>query len=111
MTSSTILSPLMGRLREETTEGFLYSPASTTPRWPSSAREVADTQLADDLHHAFCRTGYAPLRHIGVDHHDGHVRLEGRVPTYFLKQLAQSLASSFPGVRQIHNEIEVVSPR
>lgn len=111
MTTSSILRPLLDKFREDAHVDFIYSQTRPIPCWPGSVNDVSDTRLADELHHAFCRTGYTPLRHIGVDHHDGQVVLQGRVPTYYLKQIAQSMAASFPGVHQVHNDIQVTSPK
>lgn len=36
-------------------------------------------------------TGYPPLRHIHCEAVEGVVKLSGFVPTYFLKQLAQTI--------------------
>ena len=38
----------------------------------------------------------------------GHVRLTGRVPSYYLKQLAQHITLQIEGVAGIHNELNVI---
>ena len=47
------------------------------------------------------------FREISVIAHEGHVVLHGRLPTYYLKQLAQSATMSVRGVEAIINNIEV----
>ena len=47
------------------------------------------------------------LRGISVIAHEGHVVRHGRLPTYYLKQLAQSATISIRGVESIKNNIEV----
>lgn len=111
MAESSVLSPLLGQLREDAHVDFYYSSIRPVPSWPGASDDVMDHQLEDDLHHAFRTSGYAPLRNIGISHRNGCVELQGRVPTYFLKQLAQSLASSVPGVANVDNGIEVFCPR
>ena len=36
--------------------------------------------------------------------------LSGRLPTFYLKQLAQEIVRHLPGIHGIRNEIDVVSP-
>lgn len=107
MTTSSVLSPLLGQFREDANVDFIYSSAKPIACGPDSATDGADRQLEDDLYHAFRTVGYAQLRHIGITHQNGRVTLRGRVPTYYLKQLAQSLASSLLGVQVVDNHIEV----
>jgi hypothetical protein len=50
------------------------------------------------------------LRRVECEFHDGLVVLRGRVPTYYVKQLAQSILLIDPAVEAIENLIEVASP-
>jgi osmotically-inducible protein OsmY len=52
-------------------------------------------------------SGHAPLRQIEVAIAGATVSLAGRVPTYYLKQLAQSLVLSIEGVESLCNELQV----
>ncbi len=58
----------------------------------------------------FARSPYLPLRKIRCYLHHGVLLLRGRVPTYYLKQLAQTIGHSLAGVRQVVNELEVDFP-
>ena len=58
----------------------------------------------------FERSPYLPLRKIRCYLHEGVLLLRGRVPTYYLKQLAQTIGNSLHGVRQVVNELEVDFP-
>lgn len=111
MTMSSVLSPLLGQFREDANVDFVDSSTRPLACWPDSATAGADRQLEDDLYHAFRIAGYAQLRRIGITHQNGCVTLRGQVPTYFLKQLAQSLASSQLGVEVVDNHIEVACAR
>ena len=111
MTVSSVLSPLVRPFREDTNVDFCYAPTRLGPCCRDSTEDGADHQLEDDLRHAFRAAGYAQLRHVGIAHDNGRVELQGQVPTYFLKQFAQSLASSVDGVQLVVNNIEVVCPR
>lgn len=110
MVEPSVLSPLLGPLRADANVDFLYSSTRPLPAWPRS-ESAGDGQLEDDLYHAFRMAGYAQLRRIGISHRNGRVALRGQVPTYFLKQLAQSLAASHPGVQSVDNHLEVACPR
>lgn len=59
------------------------------------------------LHH----TGYAQLRAVKLYCHSGRIILQGRIPTYFLKQLAQEVLRHVPNVREIDNDLHVVCSR
>lgn len=111
MTNTSILSPLLGQFRADTKADFCLSSARSRSCSPSESAEEVDYQMVDDMHHVFRNAGYAQLRHIDVIHQDGRVELQGRVSTYFLKQVAQSVISSLPGVQLVVNNIEVASPR
>lgn len=52
-------------------------------------------------------SGYYALRSIEVWPTDDGVRLTGTLPTYYLKQLAQSLAMNTHGVDRVDDEITV----
>ena len=56
-------------------------------------------------------TGYGPLRGIAVTVHARLVILSGRVPSYYLKQVAQTTALAIPGTRHLRNDVDVVRPR
>jgi len=53
-------------------------------------------------------TGYAALSQIRVAIVQGDVCLEGQVPTYFLKQVAQVQVQSLDEVRYVSNKLVVV---
>jgi hypothetical protein len=69
-------------------------------------QEIADTAQA-----ALRRSSYMELRDISCDFCGGVLILRGSVPSYHLKQLAQASVADVPGVVEVDNCIEVVSPR
>lgn len=111
MAESSILSSLRAQFRGEAPVDFCDSSARLKPCCHDSTADGTNHQLVDDLHHAFRTAGYVQLRQIGITHQNGHVTLRGRVSTYFLKQVAQTLAWSRPGVQVVDNDIEVACPR
>ncbi len=61
--------------------------------------ELAECQLRGN--------SYLALRNISCELHEGVLTLRGCVPTYYLKQMAQTVVSALPGVPTIINLIDV----
>lgn len=64
------------------------------------------------IHQATNRLGQSShlfLRHLECSGEDGVVVIEGKVPSYYLKQTAQSLVQSIEGVEKIINRLDVVN--
>lgn len=53
---------------------------------------------------------YLPLRDLHCDFHEGVLTIRGKVPTFYLKQLAQTVVRSVVHVEEINNHVEVVWP-
>ncbi len=80
---------------------------------PSKVRERgAETSVTVEaaIRGRFQRSPYLPLRNISCTLDHGVLSLRGRVPTYYLKQLAQTIGGSFEGVRHVSNELHVDFP-
>ena len=65
----------------------------------SSPAEVAELILRKSPYHA--------IRLLKCRFREGVLTLGGRVPSYYLKQLAQSAVSKVDGVKRVENLIEV----
>jgi osmotically-inducible protein OsmY len=52
-------------------------------------------------------TGYGWLRRVEISTEGGCVVLRGRVPSFYLKQLALGTVLAVPGVKGLRNELEV----
>jgi osmotically-inducible protein OsmY len=52
---------------------------------------------------------YRALKQVSCEYHDGTLVLRGRLPSYFLKQMAQAAVARVAGVERILNHIEVVT--
>lgn len=52
---------------------------------------------------------YLALKNVSCEYHDGTLTLRGCLPTYYLKQMAQTAVSRIEGIGRIVNKIEVVS--
>jgi hypothetical protein len=54
---------------------------------------------------------YPPLKKLSCDYQGGVLVLRGRLPSYYLKQVAQEVvAHQVPGVGRLDNQIQVVRP-
>ena len=72
---------------------------------------ITDDQILDAAYYALNGCGYGQLRTVIVDCNDGRITLRGRVPTYYLKQVAQTAVHRVDGIRGIDNNLQVVTPR
>jgi osmotically-inducible protein OsmY len=72
------------------------------------AQGLSEFCLAERVEQALRATGYPPLRAVAVSVCGPLVILQGRVPSYYMKQLAQTAALAVAGVRELRNEVDVV---
>ena len=70
---------------------------------------VAENELLTErILQALDRSGYGQLRRVRVTARpNGRVRLDGSVSSFYLKQVAQTIVLSVPGVARVHNELQV----
>ncbi len=73
---------------------------------PASSHRIDEKVLLDRL----CGSPYIDLHRLAYTWCDGVLTLRGRVPSYFLKQIAQAIAASVAGVAAVDNQLEVVQP-
>lgn len=73
------------------------------------ATTAIESRIGDAIEVALRDTGYAQLRdlNVRVDGHD--VILLGRLPSYYLKQIAHHVVMAVPGVHSIKDAIDVVN--
>ena len=67
----------------------------------------SDNPLESRILRTLTESGHAHLRQVQVAISGAEVALLGRVPSYYLKQLAQSLVLGIEGVESLRNELEV----
>ena len=53
------------------------------------------------------RSGYPSLRGTSCDFHEGVLTIRGRVPSYYMKQMAQVLTSQIAEVEVVDNRLVV----
>jgi len=64
--------------------------------------ELAESRLRSN--------SYLALKNVSCDCQAGVLVLRGRLPTYYLKQVATAVVAGLPGVRHIVNQIDVGAP-
>jgi osmotically-inducible protein OsmY len=70
--------------------------------------QVEDAEIVGSVQSRLCRSSYAPVRlNVSCDCRNGVLTLAGNLPSYFLVQVAQSVALRAPGVEQVVNRIRV----
>ena len=67
-----------------------------------------DSELETSVRCSLQQTGYQQLRRLDIVVEDGQVRLSGRLPQFYLLQLAQQAVMKTAGVVNVQNGIEVV---
>jgi hypothetical protein len=68
-------------------------------------------ELGECVEHDLRESPYSALRDVHCELREGIAILRGRLPTYYLKQIAQTIAAHITGVRAVVNRIEVVPQR
>jgi osmotically-inducible protein OsmY len=70
------------------------------------------TKVLDNVRRRLEESPYGFQRRLDLAYDDGVLTLRGRVPSYYLKQTAQTLAAKVEGVRQVVNLVDVyATPR
>lgn len=69
------------------------------------------TELTRRVMDQLASGSYAVLRNVECLEQKGRIVLRGSVPSFFLKQMAQSLVAKVPGVLGVDNQLDVVDPR
>jgi len=81
----------------------------TTRKAPTrQLRPHVASEILDAVRRRLHASAYPPLSHIECQSHEGVITLRGRVPSFFLKQMAQELAGNTPGAESVTNHIDVV---
>jgi osmotically-inducible protein OsmY len=76
------------------------SAARPAARPPESA-ELAESKLR--------RSGYLAMRHLSCAFRAGVLTLSGRLPSYYLKQVALAVVATVEGVERIDDQVEVAN--
>ena len=68
-----------------------------------ATRHPLEVEAEGRLRHA----GYSPLRQLACHIHGRVLTILGRVPSYYMKQVAQSLLLELDGIEAIDNQLDV----
>jgi osmotically-inducible protein OsmY len=75
---------------------------------PAPAVRIPD--VAERAESELRRNSYVALKNVACEFRDGVLTLNGCLPTYYLKQVAQEAVARLDGIAKIENRIEVISP-
>ncbi len=88
--------------------GSAYDP-STVARQQSSSPPRCEVEVLLIAESRLRNSQYAALRHVWCEYRDGVLVLYGRLPSHYLKQVAQSLVQDVDGILGVLNQIEVLA--
>jgi osmotically-inducible protein OsmY len=77
----------------------------------SSHRPAPSPGIAEGAETCLRGNPYLALKNVSCDYHEGVLTLRGCLPSYYLKQMAQTAVSRVAGEAQIVNQIEVIAGR
>jgi len=87
-----------------------YAPIRTQKRLDEEVHRMEVTQRVR-RHLSHHNHFHGHLDTLSIDYRDETLVLQGKVPTFYLKQVLQEILRNVPGVRNISNRVDVVSPR
>ena len=70
---------------------------------------LAEQSLAERIYAVLERSAFFDGRRIKLDIADGKVVVTGVLPSYYQKQMVRQHLADIPGVREIHDELEVMA--
>src|ERR1700722_20386222 len=97
----------MSPTREEDAMGFEDDPILPENCMPSLSASLPG--VAEGAEVRLRSNSYLALKNVSCEYHEGVLTLRGCLPTYYLKQMAQTAVARLDGVQRIVNEIEVVA--
>src|SRR5688572_7753770 len=74
-----------------------------------SPRSAQPQRIVEGAESCLRSNSYLALKNVSCDYHDGVLTLRGCLPSYYLKQIAQTAVAQVAGAIRIVNEIEVIS--
>jgi osmotically-inducible protein OsmY len=74
-----------------------------------SPRQAQSQGIVEGAENRLRCNPYLALKNVSCEYREGVLTLRGCLPSYYLKQMAQTAVAHLDGVRQVVNEIEVVA--
>jgi osmotically-inducible protein OsmY len=68
---------------------------------------LTSNPIAEEAERILGESAYSDLRHLTCDYQGGVISIRGRLPSYYLKQVAQAAVCRIEGVQRVLNEIQV----
>lgn len=98
-------------LRENVTGAFSIQEPPAVGQFIVDCGETtaSDSLLRQQVQRSLDTMGYLPLRQLHVEIQGSRLVLRGSVPTYYLKQLAQTAVRSLATVCEVLNLVEVIN--
>jgi osmotically-inducible protein OsmY len=75
----------------------------------SAPEQGTDNHLRDEIIQGLGRSGYHVLSAVQCEVQEGEVSLSGVVPSFFMKQIAQTIILRMDSVKRLSNHLEVQS--
>lgn len=75
---------------------------------PSELAAPQDLELPSRVRLTLSQTRHPAFHSLQVAEENGAIILDGELPSFYLKQLVQTIAGSVDGVRRLHNRVRVV---
>jgi hypothetical protein len=72
-------------------------------------RPLSSQRIVEGAERCLRSNSYLALKNVTCEYHEGVLTLRGCLPSYYLKQIAQTAVSRLDGVERINNEIEVIA--
>lgn len=66
-----------------------------------------DEEMTREVYARLATCPYLPIRRLDCECRNGVITLLGQVPTFYLKQVAQTLLRSVPDLQEVNNLLEV----
>jgi hypothetical protein len=81
------------------------------PRYQSKAPSLSEKEIVQTAAEVLLRESpYPEIRGVSCRFHEGVLTLRGQVPSYFLKQIAQTVVGGMDDIGEVNNQVEVVAP-
>jgi osmotically-inducible protein OsmY len=78
---------------------------------PCRESDSPQQTLTNRVQQTISRSQHQTFRELAVGEENGAIILTGQLPSYYLKQMAQTIACSVDGVCRLENRVEVVIPK
>lgn len=75
---------------------------------PANQSDLPEISLEDRVRLSFERLGYPQLNAIKLTANGNVMLMTGKLNSFYLKQIAQTVAIKVPGISSVDNKIEVV---